>query len=75
MWPNPQETADLVSFTEEIFHGKLHFWALSPIRMTFFVSFALFLCKPTILNKITGTLKQNYNCCFTVKTQKTKERN
>ena len=22
---NPQETADLVTFTEEIFHGKLHF--------------------------------------------------
>ena len=25
MWPNPQETADLVTFTEEIFKGKLHF--------------------------------------------------
>ena len=25
MWPNPQETADLVAFTEEILHGKLHF--------------------------------------------------
>ena len=25
MRPNPQETADLVSFTEEIFNGKLHF--------------------------------------------------
>ena len=25
MWPNPQETADLVTFTEEIFNGKLHF--------------------------------------------------
>ena len=24
MWPNPQETADLVTFTEEIFNGKLH---------------------------------------------------
>ena len=23
MWPNPQETADLVTFTEEIFNGKL----------------------------------------------------
>ena len=27
MWPNPQETADLVTFTEEIFNGKLHFFA------------------------------------------------
>ena len=25
MWLNPQETADLVSFTEEILNGKLHF--------------------------------------------------
>ena len=27
MWPNPQETADLVTFTEEILNGKLHFSA------------------------------------------------
>ena len=25
MWPNPQETADLTTFTEEIINGKLHF--------------------------------------------------
>ena len=25
MWPNPQENADLVTFTEEILNGKLHF--------------------------------------------------
>ena len=25
MWPNPQETADCVTFTEEIVNGKLHF--------------------------------------------------
>ena len=25
MWPNPQETADLVTFIEEILNGKLHF--------------------------------------------------
>ena len=25
MWSNPQETADLVAFTEEILNGKLHF--------------------------------------------------
>ena len=24
MWPNPQESADLVTFTEEILNGKLH---------------------------------------------------
>ena len=25
MWPNPQEAADLVTFTGEIFNGKPHF--------------------------------------------------
>ena len=25
MWPNPKETADLVTFTEEILSGKPHF--------------------------------------------------
>ena len=25
MWPNPQGPADLVTFTEEILKGKLHF--------------------------------------------------
>ena len=25
MWPNPQETADLITFTKEILIGKFHF--------------------------------------------------
>ena len=25
MWPNPQETAELITFTEETFNGKLRF--------------------------------------------------
>ena len=25
MWQNPQETADLVTFTREVLNGKLHF--------------------------------------------------
>ena len=25
MWPNPQETADFMTFTEEIFNGELYF--------------------------------------------------
>ena len=28
MWPNPQETAALVTFTEEILNGKLDFCAV-----------------------------------------------
>ena len=30
MEPNPQETADLVTFTEEILNGKLHFLCNAP---------------------------------------------
>ena len=30
MWPNPQETADLVTFTEEILNGKPHFFCSVP---------------------------------------------
>ena len=29
MWPNPQETADLATFTEEILNGKLFFFLQS----------------------------------------------
>ena len=25
MWPNPRGTSDLITFTEEILNGKLHF--------------------------------------------------
>ena len=32
MWPNPQETANLFTFTEEILNGKLHFCAVIASR-------------------------------------------
>ena len=28
MWPNPQETVDLVTLTEEILNGKIHFFGV-----------------------------------------------
>ena len=34
MWTNPQETADLVTFTEEILNEKLHF--LGSVTLVFF---------------------------------------
>ena len=34
MWPNPQETADLVTFSEEILTGKLHFLCSVDISKT-----------------------------------------
>ena len=32
MGPNPQETADLVTFTEDILNGKLHFLCSEEVR-------------------------------------------
>ena len=37
MWPNPQETKDLVTFTEEIFNEKLHF--LCNVTQVFYCKF------------------------------------
>ena len=34
MWPNPQDTADLATFTKEIFNGKLHFLCSGVSRIT-----------------------------------------
>ena len=33
MRPNPQDTADLVTFTEEIVNGKLRFLCMVPIKL------------------------------------------
>ena len=34
MWPNPQGTADLATFTEEIYNGKLpFFYAVNEAKM------------------------------------------
>ena len=39
MWPNPQKTVDLVTFTEEILNGRLHFlckrWLSEPQKHLF----------------------------------------
>ena len=60
MWPNPQETADLVTFTEEIINGKLRFFGAvcaesvynDPAHYlgTFFVQFfQISLCHYTLI--------------------------
>ena len=33
MWTNPQETAQLLRFTEEIFNGKLHFLSIVGVSL------------------------------------------
>ena len=35
MWPNRQETADLVTFTEQVLNGELHFCAVNPYAISF----------------------------------------
>ena len=35
MWPNPQDTTNLVTFTEKILNGKLHFFCSVKVFRTF----------------------------------------
>ena len=39
MWPNPQETPDLVAYPEEILHEKLHFCPVYTMCFPFEVFF------------------------------------
>ena len=64
MLPNPQKTADLVIFTEEIFNGKFYFLcsvSWSSKKVHFFVTFILpeeffkhfcFISMYSVLNKL-----------------------
>ena len=63
MWPNPEETADLVTFTEEILNGKLHFlYSVSkPISHSCFPLFSCFLiiCNNCNCNKDWNKVEHN----------------
>ena len=43
MCPNPKETADLVTFTEEILNGKIHFLCSA-------ITFELLVCVSLIVH-------------------------
>ena len=45
MWQNPQETGDLVTFTEEILNGKLYYLS-SVIQFISVVKFAITYSQP-----------------------------
>ena len=51
MWPNPRETADLVTFTEEILNGKLHFlcsaWPSMQFRLSWETRLPSVECLPS----------------------------
>ena len=57
MWPNPEKSADLVTFSEEISNGKLHFfvqWELASI-IAFLVKFK---DASQLINSISNSLKK-----------------
>ena len=60
MWANPQETVDLVTFTEEILNGKLHFLCFNKFAnnarlfmTSLFMTFQRFINSPEIPKSIT----------------------
>ena len=62
MWPNPQETADLVTFTEDILNGKLHFLCsagFSPAQQTCFAGEFSKLGPSKCKNEVSSTLIRN----------------
>ena len=46
MWPNPQETMDLVIYIEEIFDGKLDFFCSVEYSDQFKYSFSVINTEP-----------------------------
>ena len=42
MWSNPQATADLVTFTEEVLNGKLHF--LCSVKVIVMWTYLILVC-------------------------------
>ena len=59
MWPNPQFPVDLVTFTEEILHGKLH--SLCSDTNANANTMIIFIIKDTKLHVPVVTLKHNKN--------------
>ena len=55
MWPNPEETADLVTFTEEIPNGKLHFLCSALSRKKSFI-----LLEQPLAGVVRSTFSKNF---------------
>ena len=58
MWQNPQETADLVTFTEEILNGKLQFCAVLDVFGMFCVR-SIYVPCPGKTSEISFEVKEN----------------
>ena len=61
MWPNPQFPADLVTFTEKIFNGKLHFLCSVSCEFCYFFPEQL-VQNPCITQNI--VFKIYLECCY-----------
>ena len=70
MWPNPQFPADLVTFTEEILNGKLHFLCSKKTPLVFqwsWMNFRLTLyCGSFISRQINKTFRLQQVLLFTL---------
>ena len=54
MWPNPQETTNLVTFAEEILNGKLYF-----LRSATIISFEWKVENPEVINILNIIIKSS----------------
>ena len=66
MWPNPQETADLVTFTEEILNGKRHFlcsvsFETRNIKIVYYGLETITSLAPKIWDLVTQKIKDSEN--------------
>ena len=48
MWPNPQETADLITFNEEILNEKLHFLCSAFEKVLLEITFGKIVIRKTL---------------------------
>ena len=63
MWPNSQETADLVTFTEEILNGKLYFSCSESVEIAnliFFSEWVVFSIISSISNTSHTSKKEHF---------------
>ena len=58
MWPTPQLPADLVTFTEELLTGKLHFLCSETVNHAILENFMLINAK----KKLSKLNKQSHQC-------------
>ena len=66
MWPNPQKTVDLVTFTKEILNEKLHFLC-SASSVFFFVNFLFYIAFiNSLLTTTTAALLKLQTLCYIV---------